>query len=184
MRRRVAVALALAAATVGGAIPHAAAHNMANYYQLGYSLRYNHTICEADCNVVNGNITGVWQTFVYLDGRGPHTSSCEIDGRFGPNTSTNTAIWQFEEDLFADGVVGESTWWAVENDRWGLWDNTSTYRRYYYDGELRGIRNWWKYDKTAGSTWPGKQWDTTDDMWRNTGHPPTHEISINYCDDL
>jgi len=75
----------------------------------------NPLLCDTSSCIHNGNMVGVWQAVMWADdtsitGGGNTTTSCDVDGQFGPNTANWTEWWQIDHSLSADGYVGPNTW--------------------------------------------------------------------------
>jgi len=79
----------------------------------------NQEICNG-CSIQQGNIVGVWQGVLWVDGannNSPTYTNCDVDGAFGARTQYATEEWQAIRmgGAYGDGIVGPQTWSAADN---------------------------------------------------------------------
>ena len=104
------VALGVVGATIGSplAIVPAAASDFDN----DSVWSDEHNICDA-CSVDDGDVVGMWQHVLWTEGY--LSSFNQIDGHFGPVTTSATQAFQKTNGLTSDGVVGPNTWAEARN---------------------------------------------------------------------
>ncbi|MBO0607485.1 peptidoglycan-binding domain-containing protein, partial [Myceligenerans salitolerans] len=72
-----------------------------HYDEIGNSL------CDGCADSWDTGTVRAWQVILFVEGYISHT---QIDGRFGPNTTSATRAYQDDHGLGVDGMVGPATW--------------------------------------------------------------------------